>query len=256
VIKQSKSYKIEDLTNAFDRCSDLYKDTIDCLQKPDIGNDIEGFCNYLFLIRFKYNFAAISSLLKLYLNDSYFKIPIFLILRTCLSDVLTLYYFLLETKNDSDNKKSKSIILGYLADSLHREINNLKNKKGITGNDYDEALNSLKQLFPIFFTDSNNLIKNENLSFYKIYEKLKDDDKLSWISNAFEYYNYLSKFEHVSILTNEMQEFHTKHNDFDKNGILVAFALIFDANKFLVLQSRNEILIKEMETISELIRRI
>lgn len=238
-----KIVEIDKLQEVIKDSSNIYIRAVEIIGTPDRFNDFENYINYLFLIRFGYNFKAISKLLQFLNESSYFKIPIFLILRTCVSDLLTLYYFIYISGKDDNDSKIKSKIYGFLVDHLYRadkELIGMLEKSEITDKEYNNYKQYLNQNFHDFFNDKGKLISREFVSFQNIYDQLKVNPKLSWISKAYEYYKYMSKFEHVGAFTNEMQEFHKLYYWYDRNGILITYSLLNDGLYYIVKSLKNE----------------
>lgn len=250
IIKPKNIVEIEVLQELFEEGSILYLQAIEIIGNPDRVKDFSNYLNYLFLIRFGYNFKAISSLLKLFQESSYFKIPIFLILRTCISDLLTYFYFIhIIRKNQNDTKKINAKVYGFFVDHLYRINDDLKNmytNSEITEQEFNYHQKYLMEQFNDFYDCDSKLIKKELPNFKDIFEKLKVDPELSWVSNAYEHYKYMSKFEHVGVLTYEMQEFHKLYDWYDKNGIVMSFSLLNDGIYILVKSLKSEIMTEKL----------
>ncbi|MBN2348032.1 MAG: hypothetical protein JXJ22_04295 [Bacteroidales bacterium] len=80
----------------------------------------------LFIKRFHFNSISVLKLIDDYYTDQNFKLPLFIILRSCISDFLTLKYI---DKIIKDNADSQDIIenkiKGYLVDNIKYLIKEL-----------------------------------------------------------------------------------------------------------------------------------
>jgi hypothetical protein len=253
-------YNIEFLKNAFVKSSDIFQECLDNLKNPNRNENFENYLISLYFIRFRYNFKAISELLSHYEENSYFKIPIYLILRTCLSDILTYFYFLhIINSNSSNTLQINSKISGYLVDHLHRLKNDIVKKVDdgkISKEEFNEYWTLVKRLFPEFLDSNSELIKKEFPSFTKINCILKDNNQLKWITDAYDYYEYLSKFEHIGVLTNELQEFHKIQEDFDDKGIILSFSLLINGLDSLVISLDHKTINEKWQELKEYVKKI
>lgn len=231
------------LKDAFEEGSNILQNCLEKIPNPDRKVDLENYVKSLFILRFRYNLKAISELQDKFQKDIYFKIPTFLILRTCLSDLLTYFYFLYIVKHNYPNtNKIESKIKGYLVDHLHRvkeDINSNYNEGKMDKSEYDHYCETIKSFFPDFLDSKGELIKKDFPSFKIIAKTLKKDSALSWITVAYDYYLYLSKFEHIGVLTNEFQEFHKIQNEYDNKGVLLSLAILVDGINVIVMSFKD-----------------
>lgn len=219
--------KIDNLIILIDKYTEIIKPLIDKNKSIDRKKDLELFVNLAFLERFYYNSCAIKALLELFKNDHNYKFPIGLLLRTCLSDFLTYFYFLLIVKenypnDESINNEIKQFLVGNIH-SLKKEIDwSLKNKK-ITKQLYDEAWQDIKRLYDDFFDPlTGKLINDKNIAIAVIKNKLKTHQDMEWAAFAYEGYALFSKYEHFGAFTYDLQKFHLLNDDFDINGIIMS----------------------------------
>jgi hypothetical protein len=230
-MEQTNIDKLSRLKEFIDFYSKLISKILNNAPEVKDINNVEAFIKYLFLQRFCQNSKAVLKLLEIFENEFYFKIPISIILRTCMSDFLTYYYFRKIVKDNSpDIEKINNKILRYLVSNLHfvkHELDKRVNAGEIKSTELIEVWKNMRLKYPILFDKtSNKLIEQDETNFKTIYNILKNDKDLEWAANAYTYYEYYSKFEHIGILTFETQEIHKINEDLDVNRILLSIVLL------------------------------
>ncbi|MCX6251780.1 MAG: hypothetical protein NTX61_13640 [Bacteroidetes bacterium] len=227
------SQNIDRLSHFIKKYTELISLIIDRFSEIDRTKDLLGFCNFIFLNRFYYNSLGIRSLLPSLKKDLYYKIPIGIILRTCISDALTYFYFFYLAKTNSDPNKFLEELKGFLAENLHYLKKHLENEKK-EGKLSDEQYRYLKSSFiqgykEYFLPNSTELIPKKHLDFKTITNLLKSNPEFAWTAPAYEYYNYLSKYEHFGALTFDIQEFHKNKPLYDVKGYIICVGLVYEA---------------------------
>lgn len=194
----------------------------------------------LFIKRFHYNSLAILRLIDDYKNDQSFKLPLFIILRSCISDFLSLKYI---DKIIKDNKESQDLIeqtiKGYLVDNikfLKREIDYLLQDGELSIDKADADWKNIQTLYSEFFdTDTGELISSEYKQPSQIKRFLKDDERYLLDSKAYDLYNLFSKFEHLGALSFDLQKDREEYTDFEQKSIIMAISWIFFGLELLIV---------------------
>ncbi len=213
--------------------TELIAIVISSFPRVDRKTDLLGFCNYVFLQRFYFNSIGIRALLPLLKKDLYYKIPIGIILRTCISDVLIYYYFVYMARTNPDEGEFNTEFKGYLADNLHYLEKHLNEEKSL-GKINTEQYSNLRKTFLDTYKDflqpnSETLLPKKHIDFKKITNYLKSKPELAWTANAYEFYDYLSKYEHFGVLTFDVQEVHIKRPLYDVNGYIICIGHVWEA---------------------------
>jgi len=160
-------------------------------------------------------------------NKPHYSDSLFLILRTLISDIITLDYIL--TKSKGNASELNEYIESVYYDHIKFELKNFdvlqllyKESKIVIDNKKQELKNERKK----FFDNSGNPksylkdIKSVSAMVKEIAQETKKKIPLASISDAFEHYSIFSKYEHLGDLT-----FHLIHRSFrddqnQKNRIL------------------------------------
>ncbi len=224
---------IDKLSLFIKKYSELISLEISSLSKINRKTDLLGFCNYIFLKRFYYNSLGIRSLLPLLKKDLYYKIPIGIIIRTCISDVLTYYYFVYLAREKADENEFNNELKAYLADNLHfleRHLDDEKAKRKISKEQYSQLRSAFLELYQDFLQpDSDKLLTEKHINFKKISILLKSKPELAWVADVYEFYDYLSKYEHFGVLTFDVQEVHTEKPLYDVKGYIICIGSVYEA---------------------------
>lgn len=192
---------------------------LDETKKVSRTDNIELYLNRLFLERLFYSSKALLPLIELLEQDRKFKLPICLILRTALSDLLMFYYFA-DFKANNDLLKLKDEFYEIMAFDLKYLVGPLSKK-----NDFKHVIKMLKNQFPDFFLEnSDEIIKSKKLKPSEISGLIKSEN--SHVNNIYKIYSLYSKYEHISVFTNELQKDEEFNKDFDYKGIIMAVIYI------------------------------
>lgn len=201
---------------------------IDTLNSKLILNDDKDIVNELKIIYIKRFYSFSNSLLYLVPNlenNKYSIISIGIILRTCMSDLITFYY-LFGLKNNSPNEY-ESTIKRFMADNLnhlHKDISKIKDTT-----ERNKSYDIMKSKWPEYFeTGENKIIKPLSKGVSEMANDLIANGN-SIYKEAYEFYNYLSKFEHIGKLTFEFQEFHEKGSKDNLKKVVVTYGLYLDS---------------------------
>lgn len=213
--------------------TELIAQVIDKFEKFDRKKDLLGYCNYIFLLRFYYNSNAIRLLLPKLKKDHYFKIPIGIITRTCISDVLTFYYFYYIAKKNENESEFNKLLKTFLAESLHyfkRHLENEINEDRISQKEYEFLIEEFTTHYKDFHDPSlKQLIPENHISFNKIRNLLKSSKEFNWVSPAYDYYDYLSKYDHFGAVTFDIQELHKSKPMYDIQGYIICLGYVYEA---------------------------
>lgn len=222
------------ITKYTDITSDIIKD-LDSIEYPRIHPISVG---YLFIKRFHYNSLAVNELISNYTKDRNFKLPLFIVLRTCISDFLYLNYVNRIIRDSGSDENIEQEIKYLLADNLeHRlkELNDLKKNKEISPEKFDLYLSSMKQIFPEFFDGkTGELMNTKTKGFKEINRILKQDKQYSLESKAYDQYILFSKFEHIGALTFDLDKNYDYYVEIEVNSIVMTIVWIVKGLKSLI----------------------
>ena len=126
--------------------SELEKILVNEFPKFDPKINLIGFTHLVFIKRAYYFSRSLSYLFPALKRDLYFKIPIGVILRTSISDILTFYYFMYLAKKYNDEPTFTNELKRFLVDNLHfikKQYKFQKDKKEITEKYYNELIERL-----------------------------------------------------------------------------------------------------------------
>lgn len=201
---------------------------IDDFNSKLILNENKEVINELKIIYIKRFYSFSNSLLSLMPNlasNKYTIISIGIILRTCMSDFITFYYLFGQVK-----KKPKEYIeeiRRFMADNLgylHKDISKITDKK-----ERDNLLSIMKMKWPEYFIkNKNEIIKPLRKSISVMAKELINEGETIY-QDAYDYYNYLSKFEHIGKLTIDLQEYHENNLNENINKVAVTYSLYLDS---------------------------
>ncbi|BDX38826.1 hypothetical protein CYCD_21810 [Tenuifilaceae bacterium CYCD] len=201
---------------------------IDTLNSKLILNEDKDIVNELKIIYIKRFYAFSNSLLSLVPNleaNKYSIIAVGVILRTCMSDLITFYY-LFGLKNSNPNEY-ESIIKRFMADNLdhlHKDISKIDDI-----NERNKCFKIMKSKWPEYFEKSENkVIKPFKKSVSEMAKEFIANES-SIYKTAYGFYDYLSKFEHIGKLTFELQEFHENDTIENLKKIMVTYSLYLDS---------------------------
>lgn len=193
---------------------------------------------YLFIKRFHYNSLAINGLISNYFKDKNFKLPLFLVLRTCVSDYLYLLYIDRIVRENISEEAIELEIKFLLSDNikyLQKDLDDLKKNNEISSEKYKVTMLSIKQMYPEFF-DSKSVepIKSNSKNFSAIAKELKQDDRYSLKSKAYDLYKLYSKFEHIGALTFDLEKNYDGYAEVEVNSIVMSVCWIVDGLDLLI----------------------
>ncbi len=190
-------------------------------EDKEITNELK----ILYVKRFSSFTNALFALIPNMKKNDYSIISIGIILRTCMSDLITFYYlfYLIRTKpNDY-----KSDINRFMADNLRfllKDISNIENSK-----ERLRYVSLMKEKWSEYFEkDKNEIIKPLKVSISDMALELMKENKAIYLE-AYESYSYLSKFEHIGKLTFELQDYHERDMDTSMKKVVVTYGLYLDS---------------------------
>lgn len=176
-------------------------------------------------------------------EDKLYKSPMGIIARTCMSDVIS-YHFFFNMLNKKDGIREVKKLLGANLNHSIQYFEKQRSKSKISKEEYNEVLTLLNKLYPEYFTKNNVIIDTENI---QISERAKKLD-IEVVKLAYENYYLLSKFEHVGILTFDLE---TSSESFENyflegfigsSGIYIRSLLDFVSDLDLNEEMKNEYL--------------
>lgn len=215
--------------NDIDKVKDIVEDicklvttSANGLIEKNFEEDPKNSINTLFLKRYYYSLVTISKILDCYQEDKFFHFPICLILRSNILDFLIQCKFICIMREDASNIIE---IKRLLAD----HFNTLKKDK----EKFKQNESRLKEIFSEFADSENGELMKGELSAYKIYEYLRNDNEFSEDSMAYEIYNEFSKIEHFGAFTPMFQD--------ESNGEKI-FDRIIEAIKYVRFGIQNSLI--------------
>lgn len=168
-------------------------------------NEIQIIVSHNLLQRLYYGIKTISWLLQPFLNDTNFKYPIGLQVRTSLLDTLTIAYLTSSLSNDDEFKlKVAKISLISVKNNL-KDITAAYNNKHLNKEEYNNSLKNIKELYSVNFKENSNDL-DKKIEFIKpneIAEELKKTNMI-FFSDAYNLYKYYSQYEHYSFISKTM----------------------------------------------------
>lgn len=232
MIKHSYIDKINLLIEFLQIFKELEKSLIDEFPQYDPNINLIGFTHSIFIKRSYYFSRSILHLFPFLKKDLYFKIPIGVILRTSTSDVLTFYYFMYLAKTCKDESTFTKELKCFLAENLHfikEQYKIQKNKKEITEKYYNKVIGRLYWKYEKFIDpDTSDFFSGSKMNFGKISSALKSHPEMAWTGESFQFYDILSKYEHIGAFTFDLQEVHTINPDFDINSYSLCITYIYE----------------------------
>jgi hypothetical protein len=225
--------KIDRLVRFFKKFNEMEEIVIKDFPIYDPNKDLLGFLNSFFIARFYYFSKSILLLLPSLKNDFYFKVPIGILLRTGVSDILTYYYFKYLAETCKNEIAFNDELKGYLVGNLHFIKNQYlwqKKRHQISEAKYKDLLSNLYWKYGEFIDPiTSEFIPNKNINFGEIAAKLRSYERLAWVSEAFDFYDILSKYEHIGAFTFDLQEIHNVKPDYDINTYSLCCTLFYEA---------------------------
>lgn len=153
-----------------------------------------------FTQRFNYFTGSLLILAPKLKEDILFKSPMGIIARTCMSDVIS-YNFLFNLLEKGDGLRQ---VKKYLGANLYHFIKYLEKQRSnskITNEKFNDALILLNELYPEYFTENDEMIDTENIQPCGMARELD----IEVVKLAYENYYLLSKFEHIGVLTFDLE---------------------------------------------------
>lgn len=193
---------------------------------------------YLFIKRFHYNSLAVNELISNYTKDRNFKLPLFIVLRTCISDFLYLKYIDRIIRDSESEETCEQEITSLLADNikyLQSDLDDLKKNNEISKEKYNLSLDAIKQMYPEFYdSKSGLLIKNKTKKFTEINKILNQDVRYELESKAYDLYKLYSKFEHIGALTFDLGKNYDDYSKTEENSIVMSVTWIVKGLDLLI----------------------
>ena len=175
--------KIDRLVRFFKKFNELEEFVIMDFPIYDPNKDLLGFVNSFFIARFYYFSKSILLLLPSLKKDFYFKVPIGILLRTGVSDILTYYYFKYLAETFKNEIAFNDELKGYLVGNLHFIKNQYlwqKKRHQISEAKYKDLLSNLYWKYGEFIDPiTSEFIPNKNINFGEIAAKLRSYERLA-----------------------------------------------------------------------------
>lgn len=170
---------------------------------------------FKFIQRFHLNFTTIKNTWKDYLNNSKFRHPVYLLLRSLVSDYINMLYLIEGLKFEKTNgnpievefrKRYIEISNSYFT-RIDREMEKLIRDKIITVKQREDFLKAEKEFYPDHFEAGNKakIKKMDSLQPGTIIKKLKSG-RFEKLTSVYQYYFYFSQYDHFTIKTEELLE--------------------------------------------------
>lgn len=210
--------------------------------------------NYLFIKRFHYNSLAINELIGNYIKDRNYKLPLFLVLRTCISDYLYFLYVDSIIRENSSDENREFEIKSVLVDNIRyllRDLSDLKKNNEISDEKYKLSIHSIEQMYPEFFDlELRKPINCKNVNFSGIAKKLKKDSNYQDSSKAYDLYKFYSKFEHIGALTFDLSKNYDWYEKVEIHSIVMSITWIVHGLQLAISLVRPDIaFIEQLEEI-------
>lgn len=256
--------KLEIVQNIILKYTDITSDIICDLDSIEYPRIHPISIRYLFIKRFHYNSLAISSLIQNYIVDRNFKLPLFLVLRTCVSDFLYLKYVDKIIKDADCDENIEQEIKNLLADNLKYLLNDLEDYKKnheITKEEYTLSQFGIKQMYPEFFDDrTGTLIKSKGKTFAQIKNAFSQDKRYSLESQAYGLYKLYSKFEHIGALTFDLGKNYVDFAEKEEDSIVMSIIWVVNGLELLITEiSENQTYknrLKDIDVLFEELKRL
>lgn len=163
-----------------------------------------------------------------------YHIPLFLILRTVISDILTAEHITHCSKTD---EHAEELIEEIYFDHLHNVIkacnSSYRHLYQWNSNEYETQINSLKKQSRFYDDEGNALKKHKSKSLSKliseIYSSTQDKDSLTLHRRAYDLYSIYSKFEHLGELS-----FYLLHRSYDNDKQNTLRLDLYDSINFII----------------------
>jgi len=175
---------------------------------------------YKFIERFHLNFQTIKNTWKEYLNNSKYKHPFYLLLRSLVSDYITMIYLIdgLKFEKKTLQPAEADFQLRYIEISnsyftrVEKEIEKQISEGKLTPKQRDSFLKTEREFYPDHFHtgDKIKVKKIANMDPGTLIKRIKAGHYKK-LTGIYQYYFYYSQFEHFTIKTEELF-----HNDRDK----------------------------------------
>ena len=161
--------------------------------------------------RIVYSLDTVRILIPIYKRNSNYETSIGLILRTSLLDFMTITYLSsveIKRPNSSDTEIHK--IIADQIDKTIKYLKTVKNKGAITIKQFQIAIKNLFDTYPFLFSqyDLEHLDKKIKYKFVSpagMFTHIFDTPQTRPFANAYDTYNYYSKYEHFGIQTHQIQ---------------------------------------------------
>ena len=168
---------------------------------------------FKFIERFHLNFVAIKNTWKDYLKNSKYKHPCFLLLRSLVSDYITMVYLIDGLKFEQKTLKpvEENFRLRYIEISnsyftrVDKEIEKLLSERKLTVKQRDKFLQTEREFYPDHFEtgDKIKVKKIANIDPGTMIKRIKSSEYKK-LAGIYQYYFFFSQFEHFTIKTEEL----------------------------------------------------
>ena len=193
------------------------KELIDSLEGKNIDYEYQRVL-YKFIQRFHLNFITIKNSWKEYLNNTKFRHPFYLLLRSLVSDYILMLYLIEGLKFEKKTKKPLEIefkaryveISNSYFIRLEKEIEKQIRDKKLTAKQREKFLKSEREFYPDHF-ENGDKIKIKKIGSSDpgtIIKKLKNGDYKK-LTGIYQYYFYFSQYEHFTMKTEDLLDVRT-----------------------------------------------
>lgn len=200
---------------------------------------------YIYLQRFTYFSKSISTLFPMLIEDSMMKIPIGIIFRASMSDLITIFYFFKVFRESKAKmpEKIKEILeeeLFYFDKSLNRK----KDDGEISDEEYNAYTELLKYRFSCLYPKDGIIKKKNKVTLLTMAKAINNP----MVSKAYDSYEYLSKVEHIGIFTDDIQNLKMDEDGYEIKRFIGMYGFYYKS--FLVLLEKLNIPEKIKEKIN------
>ena len=194
------------------------KELINSLEGKKIDYEYQRVL-YKFIQRFHLNFVTINNTWKEYLNNTKFRHPFYLLLRSLVSDCILMVYLIEGLKFEKKTKEplETEFKIRYIEISnsyftrLEKEIEKQISEKKLTPKQREKYLKGEREFYPDHFElgEKIKVKKIGNSDPGTIIKKLKNGGYKK-LTTIYQYYFYFSQYEHFSMKTEDLLDSKTE----------------------------------------------
>lgn len=186
-----------------------------------------------FIQRIHLNMVTISNSWREYLNNSKFKYPFYLLLRSLISDYIIMLYLIDGLRKDRRIKLNEAgfkeryieISNSYFS-KIQRELQNLVAERKITPRRMEKILSREKEFYPEHFEQGRKVIvkRMDDLPVGAIVKRLKKS-KIKKFTGIYGQYIYFSQYAHFTVKTEDLNH-NDRDEEFENFTITIDFLLL------------------------------